>query len=164
MLKIDSATLELILDICTLISSLINNRDRFLEEKSYQLLECAYTYLKADKIEKGLLRQAIQHIETAVSFMDNNPSIDRTNRISLYNTLCVYIAYMHRILGDSEDIVLFWVNKINTQVSPPEVLRTLNENCYNQKQNVYLESQREDSFSYYDTTEDPVYIAQTHYN
>lgn len=161
----ETTILEIINTICSIIQSLLNNQERLLEQKAYQLLECASVYLKSDNLDEGLLRQSVQHIETAVSLFDTNPTIDRNNRIDLYNDLCVCIACLHKLLRDPEEVILFWVNKINISVCPPNTLRMLNQNYYKQKHNEYLVQKNQHcNVSYLDLTEDPVLYARTHYD
>ena len=155
--------LEIIKTISSIIQSLLNNQERFLEQKAYQLLEYASVYLKIDDPTEGLLRQAIQHLETAISLFDTNPTADRSNRIDLYNNLCVCIAYIHEVLHDPQDIILFWINQINIQITPPDILQEFNKEYYDQKYNEYL-YHKKDSQLYYDITEDPVSLAQLHYD
>ena len=56
----EKTILEIINTVCSVIQSLLNNQERLLEQKAYQLLEYASVYLKSDNIDEGLLRQALQ--------------------------------------------------------------------------------------------------------
>ena len=161
----ETRILEIINTVCSVIQSLLNNQERLLEQKAYQLLEYASVYLKSDNIDEGLLRQALQHLETAISLFDTNPTVDRNNRIDLYNNFCVYIACFHKILCDPEEVTLFWVNKINISVCPPSALQMINQNYYEQKYNEYwVQKNRHCNVSYLDLTEDPVSSARMHYD
>lgn len=83
----------------TLIS-LMNNMDSTWESKAHKQLEYAKTYLNETNPNDGLIRQALQHMETAISFLDSYPMIKTESRIDKYNDLCALIAYTHHKLGD----------------------------------------------------------------
>lgn len=110
--------------------SLINNMDSKWESKAIKQLEYAKTYLNEEKPNEGLVRQALQHMETAFSFLDPYPMIKAESRIKRYNELCVLIAYTHQKLGDSDNIVDSWIGKVNKRYFPPILLKEIDSYRY----------------------------------
>ena len=147
-----------ILKCTTAIISMMNNMDSTWEDKALKQLECAKTYLNETNPNDGLVRQALQHMETAISFLDPYPMIKAESRIDKYNDLCALIAYTHHKLGDSENIVDFWIGKVNILNYPPILLKEFNTNKYEKLVKRYHQNKRADEEAnerFYEITHNP---------
>lgn len=127
----------------TLIS-LMNIMDSTWESKAHKQLEYAKTYLNETNPNDGLVRQALQHMETAISFLDPYPMIKTESRIDKYNDLCALIAYTHHKLGDPENIVDFWIGKVNIANYPPILLKEFSTYRYEKLVERYWQNKRAD--------------------
>lgn len=126
------------------IISLMNNMDSPWESKAHKQLEYAKTYLNETNLNDGLVRQALQHMETAISFLDPYPMIKTESRIDKYNDLCALIAYTHHKLGDPENIVDFWIGKVNIANYPPILIKEFNTYRYEKLVERYWQNKRTD--------------------
>lgn len=132
-----------ILKCATSIYSLMNNMDSKMENKAFEQLSFAKIYLNEMNPDDGLVRQALQHMETAISFLDPYPWRNAKRRIDTYNDLCALIAYTHEKLGDSETIVDFWISKINSENYPPLLIEDFNPYKFDKLIEEHYKRQRE---------------------
>lgn len=122
------------------IISIMKKSDSKLDEQANGLLYIAETYLNEENPNDGLVRQALQHMETAAAFL--NPYAE--SKTAQYNELCVLIAYMHKELGDPENIVDFWIYKIQTRIYPPSLLKEISIYKYEKFKEEYWQEKRAD--------------------
>lgn len=139
-----SSILKCISSSISIINQLIFHMDKVWERKAMEQIEYAKRYLEPSDIKEGLVRQAVQHLECAVSFLNKYPWFNKNNQIERYNDLCILIAYIHHNLGDPSSIEEYWIYHTNETIYPSSLLKEFNESAYQKLLDRYQERERLD--------------------
>ena len=141
---------SLLLEIASVIKeiySLYDNMNALLEKKGKKRLEIALTYLNDPNLnaDKGLIRQALQHMESAYTLLDEKPFFNAEERTRRRNDLCYYIAKLHHELGDPyNSTTRYWALKIDDSITPQdEFKKILNDDDWIEISNRHIDYLKE---------------------